>query len=87
MAGTQRTLDEVAGSTTNEETESRQCPNCGDELTVTSDWQADDPERTWQRIIRYMCSGCGRPGVETIALDRPTSFSGVLAERAEQEEA
>jgi len=45
------------------------CRHCGREMARTSDWQADDPERTWQRMRRYQCQQCHVKGLTKTRLD------------------
>jgi len=39
------------------------CTVCGVEMTPTSSWEADDPDRTVQGIMRFVCPSCPTEGV------------------------
>jgi len=39
------------------------CKVCGVEMRPTSAWEADDPDRAVQGIMRFVCPSCAGEGV------------------------
>lgn len=65
----------------------RRCTHCGGAMAPKSTWDADDPGRAWQRMIRYQCRQCNVEGVLTIGKDRPNVTGGFVSEEIVLDEA